>query len=63
MVLDSTTVHFIPFFRIQHYLDELRTEPERLFQMSEKEVIYNLMQPPDHGRRKKRDLYSKGGKN
>jgi predicted AAA+ superfamily ATPase len=63
MVLDSTTVHFIPFFRIQHYLDDLRSEPERLFQMSEQEVIYNLMQPPDHGRKKKRDLYSKGGKN
>jgi predicted AAA+ superfamily ATPase len=60
MVLDSTTVHFIPFFRIQPYLEELRTEPERLFRISEKEVVYRLMQPPGSNRLKKQNLYSKG---
>ncbi|MCX6305272.1 MAG: ATP-binding protein [Bacteroidetes bacterium] len=60
LLLDKTAVHFIPFFRIQHYLDDLRTEPERLFRISEKEVVYRLMQPPGTGRMKKKGLYSKG---
>lgn len=58
-ILGSTTVHFIPFFRFQPYLEDLRTEPERLFRVSEQEVVYRLMQPPVGGRLKKRNLYSK----
>jgi predicted AAA+ superfamily ATPase len=60
MALGSTTIHFIPFFRIQPFLEELRTEPERLFQVSEQEVVYRLMQPPSGGRLKKKNLYSRG---
>ena len=57
--IDSTTVHFIPFFKLPAYLDKLRTEPETLFQVSEKEVVYRLMNPPDTGRLQIRSLYSK----
>ncbi len=60
MVLGSTTVHFIPFFRLEAYLEDIRTEPERLFRVSEKEVVYRLMQPPQAGRLKKKSLYSRG---
>jgi len=56
----NTTVHFIPFFRLQKYLEALRTEPERLYEVSEKEVIYRLMQPLPAGRLHKKNLYSKG---
>ena len=63
MVLDQTTVHFIPFFKIGTYLDDLKTEPERLYRVSEQEVIYRLMQPPSTGRLKKVNLYSKGEHN
>ncbi|MEI7898000.1 MAG: ATP-binding protein [bacterium] len=62
MLIGKTTVHFIPFFRLQPFLEDLRTEPERLFQVSEKEVVYRLMQPPAAGRLKKKNLYSKGAK-
>jgi hypothetical protein len=58
MMLDKTTVRFIPFFRIQPYLEELRTEPERLYRISEQEVVYRLMQPPEVSRMKKKSLYS-----
>ncbi|MEI7527190.1 MAG: hypothetical protein WCJ95_22770, partial [Mariniphaga sp.] len=56
----SATVHFIPFFKIQPYLEELRTEPERLYRVSEKEVICRLMEPHETGRLKKKSLYSRG---
>ena len=62
MAVNQTTVHFIPFFRIQPYLEEIRTEPERLFRVSEQEVVYRLMQPPASGRLKKNNLYSKMAK-
>ena len=62
MAVNQTTVHFIPFFRIQPYLEEIRTEPERLFRVSEQEVVYRLMQPPSGGRLKKSNLYSKVAK-
>jgi predicted AAA+ superfamily ATPase len=58
MVIGTTTVHFIPFFRIQSYLETLRTEPERLYRVSEQEVVYRLMQPEAKGRLKKNNLYS-----
>jgi uncharacterized protein len=61
LLLDKTTVHFIPFFRLQPFLEDLRTEPERLFRISEQEVVYRLMQPPYSSRKKKRSLYSTGG--
>jgi len=58
MSIGATTVHFIPFFRIQPYLEALRTEPERLYRVSEQEVVYRLMQPEAKGRLKKNNLYS-----
>ena len=62
MLLDATTVHFIPFFRLQPFLEDLRTEPERLFRVSEKEVVYRLMQPAESGRLKKTNLNSNRSK-
>jgi uncharacterized protein len=56
--LGSSTVHFIPFFLLQPFLEELRTEPERLFRVSEPEVVYKLMQPAEAGRLKKTSLNS-----
>jgi hypothetical protein len=56
--IGNTTIHFIPFFRLQPFLEELRTEPERLYRVSEQEVIYRLMQPQSGGRKHKKNLYS-----
>jgi uncharacterized protein len=55
--LDETTVHFIPFFRLPAYLEELRNEPERLYRLSEKEIVYHLADKPP-GRLRKQSLYS-----
>ena len=63
LVIDNTTVHFIPFFRLRPFLEAIRTEPERLFRVSEQEVINRLMQPPTAGRLHKKNLYSKGERN
>jgi predicted AAA+ superfamily ATPase len=57
LTVDKTVIRFIPFFRLQACLQDIRSEPERLFKVSEKEVIYNLMQPPKT-RLRKTNLYS-----
>jgi predicted AAA+ superfamily ATPase len=56
--IGETTVHFIPFFRLQSWLEALRTEPERLYKVSEREFAYQIMQPQVSSRLKKRNLYS-----
>lgn len=62
ITVGETTIQFIPYFRLASYLEDLRTEPERLFKISEKEVVYRLMQSPSSSRLKKRNLYSSGKK-
>ncbi len=58
LAIINSTIHFIPIFRLQPYLDDLRNEPGRLYAVSEKEVIYRLLQPGEGGRLKKDSLYS-----
>jgi predicted AAA+ superfamily ATPase len=58
LALEQTTVHFIPFFRLQRYLDDLRLEPEKLYHVSEKQIVYDLLHGKVDKKLKKRSLYS-----
>ncbi len=58
MQVNETRVSFIPFFRLQPYLKNLKEEPQNLFRASESEVIYQLMNKDGRRKSGKSGLYS-----
>jgi len=59
MKVEGTLVHFIPFFKLQDYLQDLHDEPQNLFKVSETEIPYRLLHDSSRSQTRKSGLYTR----